>query len=217
MRSLFNWLSAVRQLSGQARPHFSSVCDRPVQISSSFGWSSEIEQFRADLQWWALFLDSWNGVAIISALCRRPVDTKLSMDASGSWGCGAYFGNQWFALPWSSCPSWAEVHVSVQELLPIVISCAIWGSETERCHIHSSCDNAAIVVIINKHTSNNPMIMHLLHYLFFMCAKFNIALSAEHIAGVRNEAADALSRNNFPAFFQKIPAAHKVPSDTPQL
>ena len=39
-------------------------------------------EFRADLQWLALFLDSWNGVAIISALCRRPVDAKLSTDAS---------------------------------------------------------------------------------------------------------------------------------------
>ena len=119
------------------------------------------------------------------------------------------------SLPWSSCPSWAEVHISVQELLPIVISYGIWGNEMAGCHIRSSCNNAAFVAMINKHTSNNPLAMHLLRCLFFVCAKFNITLSAEHIAGVRNEAADALSRNNFPAFFQKIPAAHKVPSEIP--
>ena len=107
------------------------------------------------------------------------------------------------------------MHISVQELLPIVISCAIWGSEMAGCHIRSSCDNAAVVIMINKHTSNNPLAMHLLCCLFFICVKFNIALSAEHIAGVRNEAADALLRNNFPAFFQKIRAAHKVPLEIP--
>ena len=161
-------------------------------------------EFHADLQWWATFLDSWNGVSVISALCRRPIDARLVSDASGSWGCGAYFGNKWFTLDWSSCSSWAEVHISVQELLPIVISCAIWGSKMAGCHIRCLCDNAAVVVMINKHTSKNPAAMHLLRCLFF--------ISAEHIAGLRNEAADAQSRNNLSTFFQKIPSACRVPS-----
>ena len=158
-------------------------------------------EFRADLQWWATFLDMWNGVSVISALCRRPIDARLISDASGSWGCGAYFGSKWFALAWSSCPAWAEVHISVQELLPIVVSCAIWGSDMTGDHIRCLCDNAAVVVMINKHTSKHPVAMHLLRCLFFICARFNITLTAEHIAGIINEAADALLRNNLPAFF----------------
>ena len=69
-----------------------------------------------------------------------------------------------------------EVHISVQELLPIVASCAIWGSEMARYHIRCSYDNAVGVIMINKHTSNNPLAMHLLCCLFFICTKFNIAL-----------------------------------------
>ena len=172
-------------------------------------------EFRADIQWWATFLDAWNGVSVISTLCRRPIDARLVSDASGSWGCGAYLGNKWFALPWSSCPSWAEVNISVQELLPIVVSCAIWGSDMTGRHIRCLCDNAAVVVMINKHTSKHPTAMHLLRCLFFICARSNITLSAEHIAGVTNEAADALSRNNLSAFFLKVPAAHEAPSVIP--
>ena len=82
-------------------------------------------------------------------------------------------------------------------------------------HIRCYCDNAAVVVMINKHTSKNPAAMHLLRCLFFVCARFNIILSAEHIAGVRNEAADALSRNNITTFFQKIPTASSIPSVIP--
>ena len=105
------------------------------------------------------------------------------------------------------------MHISVQELLPIVVSCAIWGCDMAGCHIRSLCDNAAVVVVINKHTSKHPMAMHLLRCLFFIiCARSNIA---EHIAGVSNEAADALSRNNLPAFFLKVPSAASFASVIP--
>ena len=34
-------------------------------------------EFWAALQWWATFLDTWNGVSIMSALCRLFVDVLL--------------------------------------------------------------------------------------------------------------------------------------------
>ena len=57
-------------------------------MASSFGLSSKTNvEFRADLCWWATFLD---GVLVITALCHRPIDAKLTTDALGS---GAFFGN----------------------------------------------------------------------------------------------------------------------------
>ena len=50
----------------------------------------------------------------------------LTSDASGSWGCGAFTSTgQWFqlALP----DSWQEVHITMKELLPIVLAAATWG------------------------------------------------------------------------------------------
>ena len=108
------------------------------------------------------------------------------------------------------------MNICVQELLPIVVSCAVWGSDMAGCHIRCLCDNAAVVVMINKHTSKHPMAMHLLRCLFCICARSNIALSAEHIAGISNEGADALSRNNYlPAFFLKVPSAARATSVIP--
>ena len=63
-----------------------------------------IMEFRADLCWWTTFLDTWNGVSVIAALHRCPIDAKVTSDASGPWGCGAFFGNRWFNLSWESCP-----------------------------------------------------------------------------------------------------------------
>ena len=85
--------------------------------------------------------------------------------------------------------------------LPIAVSCTIiWGSDhdTAGCHIRCLCDNVTVIVMINKHTSKHPMAMHLLRCLFFTCARSNIALPAENIAGVTNEAADVLSTSFLP-------------------
>ena len=65
--------------------------------------------FRTDLHWWATFLESWNRVSIMSALCFRPVDAWLTSDASRSWGCGACFRCRWFNLSWESCPAWSDI------------------------------------------------------------------------------------------------------------
>ena len=67
-------------------------------------------------------------------------------------------------------------------------------------HIRCFCNNAALVVMINKHTSTHPVAMHLLRYLFFICAQFNITFSGEHTAGSKHDTADALSRNNLSSF-----------------
>ena len=51
------------------------------------------------IQWWVTFLEKGNGVAIVTAVCKRPVDSLLTTDASGRWGCGGYLGKKWFQLP----------------------------------------------------------------------------------------------------------------------
>lgn len=49
--------------------------DAPIRLNT---------EFRVDLRWWATFIESWNGVSTISALCHRPVEAWLTSDTSGS-------------------------------------------------------------------------------------------------------------------------------------
>ena len=46
--------------------------------------------FRSDLQWWASFLPSWNGVSMMSGVVPACPTASITSDASGSWGCGAF-------------------------------------------------------------------------------------------------------------------------------
>ena len=180
--------------------------DAPMRLNNDF---------RADLRWWATFAEGWNGVSIMSALCRRPVNAWLTSDASGSWGCGAYFRRCWFSFSWIACPSWGDVPIAVKELLPIVVSCALWGQQMSSLHVRCRCDNAAVVAMINRHTSRHPVATHLLRCLFFICARYAVSLTAEHLPGHLNGAADALSRDSIPAFRQAVPYAEASPYSIP--
>ena len=55
----------------------------------------------------------------------------------------------------------------------------------------------------------------MLRCLFFLEARFDILLTATHVAGVDNKAADAISRNKLDVFFNLFPQASQAPSRIP--
>ena len=164
--------------------------------------------FRSDLEWWARFLAEWNGVRMMATLRRGPPTSVVTSDASG-WGAGAFSSaGKWFQHEWPE--SWATVHITVKELAPVVLACALWGSEWQGQRVECRTDNAAVVAIINKGNSKVPLAMHLMRSLFFFLAHFHFTAYAVHLPGVQNEAADTLSRNDT-SFFQQVPMASREP------
>jgi len=76
--------------------------------------------FHSDLRWWHVFITTWNGISFLrDTHTTSQCDYHIQTDASGSWGCGAYFTGRWFQLPWS-----AMIGIMAKELVPIVLSCA---------------------------------------------------------------------------------------------
>ena len=171
--------------------------------------------FRSDLQWWATFLPLWNGVSMMAVARRAHPEATIVSDASGNWGCGAYNSKgEWFQFQWPT--AWATVHITIKELLPIVMSCALWGDNWRGKTIKCICDNAAVVAIISSGRSKDNLVMHLMRCLTFFLAQFNIILVSEHLPGKNNVAADALSRNNLPLFRQQVHHASPHPTPLPR-
>ena len=83
-----------------------------------------IRKFRADLAWWQLFLRPWNGVGLMEENVSH-LSIKLASDASGSWGCRAWWGPRWFQYAWEAMSS--NLDISVKELFPIVVAAVVWG------------------------------------------------------------------------------------------
>ena len=72
------------------------------------------------------------------------------------------------------------------------------------CH----CDNEAVVASIKGGYCRDPGMAHMLRYLFYLEARFDILLTATHVAGVDNKAADAISRNKLDVFLISSPRPH---------
>jgi len=157
-------------------------------------------EFHSDLSWWHIFLESWNGLSLLrSAGVPTTSAYCIQTDASGAWGCAAYFNGLWFQLQWDS--HWKPHYIMVKELLPIVLSGAIWGFYLGRKTVMFQCDNSSVVTSLQKGSSKDPASMHLLRCLWFFTAHNEIDLIWEHIPGSCNTTADYLSRNNLQSFF----------------
>jgi len=103
-----------------------------------------------------------------------------------------------------------------KELIPILLSCVVWGSTVSRKKVEFKCDNLALVEAINKGSSKDSMVMHLLRCLWFFTAYFNISIRATHLPGALNTSADMLSRNQLHLFFRLHSEASHIPMPLPR-
>ena len=82
-----------------------------------------------------------------------------------------------------------------KELVPIIISCAIWAPLLTHKEIQFRCDNQSLVSAINKASSKDSLVMHLLRCLWLITASFDIHITVTQLLGIHNNAADMLSRD----------------------
>lgn len=164
---------------------------------------------KADVAWWAAFIEEWNGTSIFPSEVLGP---SVTADASG---CGAFLsrGHLWFQFQWPAC--WSSVNIAAKELFPIVVAVAIWGPLFKESCIYIYSDNTAVVSALSSRSAKDEHLSHLLRCLFFFLAHYRVSYRALHLAGERNRAADALSRNNFPAFISLFPQAPRIASPIP--
>ena len=172
-------------------------------------WVRLNKEFQSDLWWWLSFLELWNGRGKFKSQLREVQWIHMSSDASGSWGCGAVWGQQWIQCRWEV--SWAEVNIAAKELLPIVLACAIWGKLWRHQAVRAKCDNMAVVAVWTAQSSKHDLIMHLLRCLHFICAFIEIDLHVEHIKGADNIIADAVSRNLLQVLHKEAPYLDPLP------
>ena len=168
--------------------------------------------FRADLAWWQGFVEEWNGTSFLHTPRDLP-SLHVASDASGHWGCGAWWGAAWLQMEWSATTS--TLPIAVKELLPILIGSAIWGQAWSYHRVVWHCDNQAVVSCLRSRTSRHPILMHLLRNLVYIEALSGFYIAAEYIDTHANHIADDLSRNRVSSFLLKVPQASPTPTSVP--
>ena len=102
-----------------------------------------------------------------------------------------------------------------KELIPILFTSIMWGAQLSRHHINFQCDNESLVIAINKGSSKDKLVMHLLRCLWFFAAHFDIQITTTHLPGALNVTADHLSRNNLTQAFLATPTLLQHPTSIP--
>ena len=98
--------------------------------------------------------------------------------------------------------AWSGASIVVLELVPIVVAAAVWGWQWQGVCFHS--DNECVVSMVNKGSSSDSALSHLMRCLSFFAAFFRFNFTALHVL---NEAADALSQGNVHLFHSLVPQA----------
>ena len=124
-------------------------------------------QFRSDLQWWATFLKTWNGISILEQQGHQISTIHFATDASGHFGCGALWDSAWFQLQWPQSYQehdlqLKEQSITFKEIVPIVLACAVWGPAWANKSVTVHCDNEGAVAVVNSGYSWVAQIMHML-------------------------------------------------------
>ena len=208
--SLIGLLSHAAKVVQPGRAFIRSLIDRACTVHCLEHHVRLDSRARQDLAWWHTFLQHWNGVSVIP---QATPSRSITSDASGRWGCGAIFNNLWMQLQWP--PEWAPVSIAPKELVPIVLAVAMWGPQWGSSKICAHCDNMAVVYAVNKKSARDPAISSLLRLLCLLCAIYDITLVARHLPGIKNTAADALSRNKLQLFLSSHPQASPIPTIIP--
>ena len=168
---------------------------------------------RGDIMWWHVFVDKWNGISLAWDLGYHSPEIIVYSDASGSWGCGGYAEKDWFQYRW--LVRHQGLSIASKELIPVVISAAIFGRHWSGKLVNFMVDNLAVVQVLQATYCRDTHLMHLIRLLVLLAAHFNFWFIATHIAGKRNTSADALSRNNASLFLSQMPHINQEPTEIP--
>lgn len=164
---------------------------------------------REDLSVWTVFLNQFNGRAVMLEGPMSNSELELYTDASGSLGFGAYFQGSWCAARWPT--DWIEKgfcrNMVLLEFFPILVAVFVWGERFRDKWVRFYSDNLGVVTAVNRQTAHSPPVINLLRRFVLRCLMLNLHFSTVHLPGVTNCIADALSRFQWDRFRELAPEA----------
>ncbi|XP_053140582.1 uncharacterized protein LOC128340004 [Hemicordylus capensis] len=213
LQLLVGHLNFACRVVAPGRPFLRRLCDAMVGCNRPHFLIRVSTAMREDMGLWLRFLESFNGVSFWRSSQLLEADFQVQSDAAGGLGFGLYLRGRWCAERWPG--SWSERGITRDltflELFPIVVAVHIWAESFKDSVVRFWCDNLAVVQIINSQTSKSQRVMGLVRALVLTCLRHNTLFTAQHVPGVQNEVADALSRFQMQRFRKLAPGAAKEP------
>ena len=158
------------------------------------------EEMRRDLDWFRQFGEVWNGTSIIP----QPAPTKVLLVDACLTGIGGTDGQRAYGQQIIGVAD-ERTHITELEALNVVVALhTLLGPADRGTHVRVRCDNKAAVAALTSGRALNPMLQECARAAWMVQAVLDVDLSYDHIPGVDNEVADALSRAHLgPAHHRK--------------
>ena len=213
--SLIGHLSFAAKVVPPGRTFIRCLLDLNCSVQHLSDTIEVDEEPQLDISWWLTFGQTWNGKAMFHDVeWTRSPDLELFMDASNV-GYGGYLQGHWFSGGWSA--QWEAEPIMVLELIPIAAACTVWGELWIGKKLVFHCDNGAVVWAWQKGSCRNRTAMKFIRCILGKAAHHNFILYIQHIAGVKNDIADALSRFQMDRFHKLAPSAATHPTQLPPI
>ena len=192
-KDLVEHLSSLRELVLMAVTH-----TRHIQLMLHSQWTQvsdspylriypDHESLR-ELEWWASRANLTVGRPFL-----RPDPTMTIVTDASMEGWGGHLSDWVISGQWSS--AWAKHHINWLELQAVWLTLQHFLPQVRDTAVDVLTDNSTTVAYINKEVgTQSPTLCYLALDLWAWCRQHGIYLVANHISGVRNVLADALSR-----------------------
>lgn len=202
LQSLVGKLSFVAKCVRQSRVFLTRILDLLRSLKHNHHHANISSEFRKDITWWREFLSQYNGVSILYTSVWSEPDGIFSTDACLT-GCGGLFGKRFFhcAFPDSLLKQYSAIHHL--ECIAIIIALRLWGSEWRGLRIRVYCDNEAIVTVLNSGKTKDTLLGRCLRNVWLCTSLNEFELTAVHLPGISNRAADYLSRWHVSSIYQQ--------------
>ena len=192
LKSLIGKLQFSTSVILPGRAFLRRLHDLTIGITKPFYYIRLTHEVKLDLETWHNFLHTFNGKTMIYEPSISDSECLHMYSDASKLGFGGTYGSSWIQGMWP--PNWIPYHISILEFYPIYVLIYMFGAKIAGSKVIFHCDNEAVVVIINKQTSKDKIIMSMVRPLVLTLLQHNISLTAQHIPGVDNILSDAISR-----------------------
>ena len=221
LESLVGSLSFAARVVPSGRPFLFRLIQACHSVPHKSQFVTLSAPLQEDLAWWAVFLPSWHGSALLNwSPWLSSTEFELSTDASGSVGFACVYRDMWYQERWDDPAGLATAStlsphlqpIHWKELFAVVVAAATFGPMWDGSRVRLLCDNTNVVGWINSNYCNIPDCNHLLRLLSLLSAQHHFILKALWLPSLDNALADALSRYDNQRFHALAPSASPTPT-----
>lgn len=127
LQSLIGSLSHACKVVKPGRTFLRRLIDLSTLASKPHHFVRLNRDARSNIECWYRYAADWNRVSMLRNSTPCYGNPTVVSDASGRWGCGAFWAEKWFQLQWHD--QLHDTHITVKELIPIVLAAAVWGPQ----------------------------------------------------------------------------------------